>query len=213
MYAEPDIEDYGKLLHQFRSRRGLSVTDVSKTEWCDKQMEFSLSFKEFKNDETKPGEEWCSQRKIDLDISFRGGRRKNEAIKAGIDRHVQLQREVLSPVKVKSLEEVMAAKLVNLINGMNQLHTEGLTRELPIVSFDFAQGIWMVGKIDEVRMPKAENYHNPILVEIKTCFQDAVPSEPQKSDGRIQLMCYKYLWDSLVAHANHDFPSKQFFDY
>lgn len=142
MYAEPDIEDYGKLLHQFRSRRGLSVTDVSKTEWCDKQMEFSLSFKEFKNDETKPGEEWCSQRKIDLDISFRGGRRKNEAIKAGIDRHVQLQREVLSPVKVKSLEEVMAAKLVNFINGVNRLRTDGLTRELPIVSFDFAQGIW-----------------------------------------------------------------------
>lgn len=45
-------------------------------------------------------------------------------------------------MKMKPLEDVMAAKLVNFINGVNRLHTDGLTRELPIVSFDFAQGIW-----------------------------------------------------------------------
>lgn len=218
-YAVPDIEDYDKLLstgkksraddtllHQFRSRRGLLVTDVSKTEWCDKQMKFSLFYKESKYNESK---------QMDLNPSFQGGRRKNKAIKAGMDRHVQLQQEVLSPVKVQmnSLEDVMAAKLVNFIRGVNQLCSEGLTRELPIVSFDFAQCIWMVGKIDEVRMPEAENDHNPILVETKTRSMDTVPSEPQKRNGRVQLMCYKYLWDNLVTHANVDFPSKQFFDY
>ncbi|XP_020204691.1 exonuclease V, chloroplastic [Cajanus cajan] len=225
MYAEPDIEDYGNLLstgkksraddtllHTFRNRRGLSVTDVTHTEWCDMKMEFSLYFNESKNSESKPRE---NQKQIDLDPFYERGRRGNEAIKAGVDRHVQLRQEVLSPVKVKvkSLEDDMAVKLVNFINGVNQLLSEELTRELPIVSFAFAQGIWMVGKIDEVRMPKEESGHKPILVETKTRFHDTVPSEPQKRNGRIQLMCYKYLWDNLVAHANHDFPSKQLFDY
>ena len=66
----------------------------------------------------------------------------------------------------------------------------------------------MVGKIDEVRMPYK---HNPILVETKTRVRDTVPAEPQKRNGRIQLMCYKYLWDNLVA--NRDFPCREFYDY
>ncbi|RDX92329.1 hypothetical protein CR513_25556, partial [Mucuna pruriens] len=77
MYDEPVIDDYGNLhstgkksradstlLHQFRSRRGL-------TEWCDKPIEFSLCFKESKNNETKPAEECCSQNQTDLDPFFR----------------------------------------------------------------------------------------------------------------------------------------------
>ncbi|AES60682.1 defects in morphology protein 1 precursor [Medicago truncatula] len=172
------------LLHRFRSKRGLFVTDITKTEWCDKQMEFSLLFEEWKNHEAKP------------DLAFvygGGGSWKSKAMKAGIDRHFQLEQEVLEPmeVNVKSSEDYMALKLVDFINGVNQLLFEGLTRELPIISFDFAQGIWMVGKIDEIRMPKAKKDHNPI-------------------NGRIQLMCYKYLWDNLVVR---DFPSKRLFEY
>lgn len=93
-------------------------------------------------------------------------------MKAGIDRHFQLEQEVLEPmeVNVKSSEDYMALKLVDFINGVNQLLFEGLTRELPIISFDFAQGIWMVGKIDEIRMPKAKKDHNPMLVETKTRY-------------------------------------------
>jgi exonuclease V len=219
-YSEPDIEDIGSfvrtsrkkksreddtLLHRFRSKRGLFVTDITKTEWCEKQMEFSLFYDEWKNHEAKP----------DFAFVYGGGSRKSKAMKAGVDRHAQLEREVLEPVgvNVKSREDVMALKLVNFINGVNQLMFEGLTRELPIISFDFAQGIWMVGKIDEMRMPKAKNDHNPVLVETKTRYRDTVPAESQKRNGRIQLMCYKYLWDNLVAHADRNFPSKQLFDY
>jgi len=215
MCSEPDIEDYGDflrkkktkadnntLLHRFRSKRGLFVTDVTKTEWCERQMEFSLFSEEWKNNEGKP-------------MDFGGGKRITEAMKAGRNRHVQLQLEVHTRVglKVKSREDDMAMKLVNFINGVNQLLFDGLTRELPILSFAFAEGIWMVGKIDEVQMPKAKKDHNPVLVETKTRFQDTIPSEAQKRNGRIQLMCYKYLWDNLVAHAHHDFPSKQLYDY
>ncbi|KAL2324192.1 hypothetical protein Fmac_023250 [Flemingia macrophylla] len=220
MCVEPDveIEDYGNflkrkkpreddntLLYRFRNKRGLYVSDVTRTEWCERQMEFTL-FSE---------EEWKNNNE-DRQSYFGGGsRRNNKAIKAGRDRHDQLQQEVhyMVEVEVKSREDDMAMKFVNFINGVNQLLFEGLTRELPIVSFAFDQGIWMVGKIDEVQMPRAKKHHNPILVETKTRFQDTVPSEAQKRNGRIQLMCYKYLWDNLVAHAHRDFPSKQLYDY
>lgn len=217
--VEPDIEDYGNLvstrktekkkkkkpriadtlLDRFRSKKGLFVTDLTKTEWCEKQMELSLFSKEWNNGEA---------------LGFVGGKINSEAMQAGIDRHVQLQHEIQIPVDVnlKSHEDHMALKLINFINGVNQLLFEGLTRELPIVSFASAQGIWMVGKIDEVRMLKAKKYHHkPVLVETKTRFRDTVPSEPQKRNGRLQVMCYKYLWDNLVTHTN--FPSKELFDY
>ncbi|BAT73675.1 hypothetical protein VIGAN_01118900 [Vigna angularis var. angularis] len=145
---------------------------------------------------------------------FVGEKMNTEAMKAGRNRHVQLQLQVqtLVDLEAKSPEDDMAMKLVNFINGMNQLLFDGLIRELPILSFAFGEGIWMVGKIDEVQMPKAKKDHNPILIELKTRSQDTVPSEAQKRNGRIQLMCYKYLWDSLVAHAHHDFPRKQLYD-
>lgn len=217
MCSEPDIEDYGDflrkkkktskadnntLLHRFRSKKGLFVTDVTKTEWCERQMEFSLFSEEWKNKEGKP-------------MDFGGEKRISEAMEVGRNRHVQLQLEVqtLVELEAKSAEDDMAMKLVNFINGVNQLLFDGLTRELPILSFAFAEGIWMVGKIDEVQMPKAKKDHNPILIELKTRSQDTVPSEAQKRNGRIQLMCYKYLWDNLVAHAHHDFPRKQLYDY
>ncbi|CAL0316389.1 unnamed protein product [Lupinus luteus] len=227
--AEPDIEDYGKmvmtkkktrvaetLLHRFRSKRGLFVTDVTKTEWCEKQMEFSLFFEEWKSNNE---EEWCNKKQKDLALVY-GGRKNNEARKAGIARHVQLEKEVLKRVEVEvnSEEDYMALKLVNFISGVNQLMFEGLTRELPIVAFAFEEGIWMVGKIDEIRMSILESDHNrnrnrnPILVETKTHARDTIPAEAQKRNGRIQLMCYKYLWDNLVSHHN-DFPSKLFFYY
>ncbi|XP_019441456.1 PREDICTED: exonuclease V, chloroplastic-like isoform X2 [Lupinus angustifolius] len=231
--AEPDIEDYGKmvmskkktrvaetLLHRFRSKRGLFVTDVTKTEWCEKQMEFSLFFEEWKSNN--------EPQRHDDDFDYGGGRKNNEAKKAGIARHTQLEKEVLKHVEVEvnSEEDYMALKLVNFISGVNQLMFGGLTRELPLVAFAFEEGIWMVGKIDEIRMPIFESdhnhnhnrnrnrndNHNPILVETKTRAKDTIPAEAQKRNGRIQLMCYKYLWDNLVSHHN-DFPTKQFFDY
>lgn len=104
----------------------------------------------------------------------------------------------------------------------------------------FAEDTWIVGVIDEIRMPSTENDHNPILIDTKTRARDTLPSEPQRRNGRyvysltfisfclmwnyllmhlikslncsyfgrLQLMCYKYLWDSLVAD---DFPSEKFF--
>ncbi|KAJ9188892.1 hypothetical protein P3X46_000247 [Hevea brasiliensis] len=190
--SESDIEDLRitqknnrvaeSLFHRFRKRTGLYVTDITSTEWCEKQMEFVLLI---------------------------GERKINKAMKTGHDRHVKLEEEVVKRVKVsvKSAEDAWALKFINFITGANQLLLEGLTRELPVVGF--AGGVWMVGIVDEIRMPEGEN-RNPILVDTKTRVRDSLPGEPQRRNGRLQLMCYKHLWDNLVADK---FSFKEFYDF
>ncbi|TYJ43800.1 hypothetical protein E1A91_A03G178400v1 [Gossypium mustelinum] len=194
--SELDIEDSDYLknpqkrirvaqsfLHRFRRKRALSVTDITATEWCEKQMEFSLLF---------------------------GKRKISKAMKAGKARHVKLEEEVVKKVKVhiESVEDRWALKFINFITCANQLLFEGITRELPLVGF--VEGIWLVGVIDELRMPENGSDRNPILVDTKTRVRDTLPAEPQIRNGRLQLMCYKYLWDTLVANS---FASGQFFDF
>ncbi|CAL0329097.1 unnamed protein product [Lupinus luteus] len=184
----PDIEEsppnaHDSFLRRFRTKRGLSVTDLTSTEWCEKQMEFSLQL---------------------------GGREMNKIMRAGIERHAKLEQEVITRVEVeiKSREDWWALKFLNFINGVNQLLSEGLTRELPVMGI--AEGIWIVGVIDEIQMPLTGNDKNPFLIDTKTRSRDKLPSEPQRRNGRLQLMCYKYLWDNLVSD---DFPSKKFFTF
>ncbi|GMI92305.1 exonuclease V-like [Hibiscus trionum] len=170
-------------LHRFRRKQALSVTDITSTEWCEKQMEFSLLF---------------------------GKGKVSKAMKAGRARHVKLEEEVIKKVKVRveSVEDSWALKFINFITCANQLLFEGLTRELPLVGF--VEGVWLVGIIDELRMPENGSDGKPILVDTKTRVRDSLPAEPQRRNGRLQLMCYKYLWDTLVADS---FPSGQFFDF
>ncbi|KAF3453991.1 hypothetical protein FNV43_RR04434 [Rhamnella rubrinervis] len=208
--AGADIEDSGdfrstqkkirlpdSFFLRFRKKKGLSVTDVTATEWCEKQMEFALL----------------------------GKRKITRAMRKGSARHAKLEEEVcfrnlfwlfqnyvvVKKVKVRitTMEDRWALKLLNFIIGINQFLFEGLTRELPLVSF--VEGVWMVGVIDEVQMPTTEtDSRNPVLVETKTRVQDKLPSEPQRRNGRLQLMCYKHMWDSLVADK---FPTAKFFDF
>ncbi|KAL0390141.1 UNVERIFIED_CONTAM: Exonuclease V, chloroplastic [Sesamum calycinum] len=176
--GSPDIEDSGRVvgsnspqknkkirglesfLHRFRRGRGLSVTDITATEWCEKQMEFILLV-------GKPG--------------------KTKAMQAGSARHAALEGEVIKRVKVhvQSAEDMWALKFINFIVGANQLLFDGLTRELPLVGF--VEGVWMVGIIDEIRMPKSEPKRLPILVDTKTRVRATLPSEPQRRNGRIKL--------------------------
>ncbi|XP_027086622.1 exonuclease V, chloroplastic isoform X1 [Coffea arabica] len=174
---------HGSLLHKFRRKRGLSVTDITAGEWCEKQMEFTLNL---------------------------GRAKSNKAMEAGIARHAALEEEVVKKVKihVASVEDTWAVKFMNFILGANQLLFDGLTRELPLVSFE--EGLWMVGVIDEIRMPVTETERYPTLVDTKTRARAKLPTEAQQRNGRLQLMCYKRLWDNLVADK---FPSGQFFDF
>ncbi|RAL46103.1 hypothetical protein DM860_006257 [Cuscuta australis] len=171
------------LLQRFRRKRGLAVTDITATEWCEKQMEYFLLL---------------------------GKPEASKAMKAGSLRHAALEDEVIKRVKVQTqcIEDVWAIKLMNFVVGANQLLFDGLTRELPIVGF--AEGVWMVGVIDEIRMRSEENERFPILVDTKTRMRPTLPSEAQRRNGRLQLMCYKHIWDNLVAD---EFPFAKFFDF
>ncbi|WCJ41072.1 hypothetical protein M5689_021960 [Euphorbia peplus] len=170
---------------RYRKRSGLYVTDVTDTEWCQKQKEFVLLRRE---------------RKI-----------TTKAMKAGLDRHKRKENEVVKREKVgvESAEDIWAIKFLNFITGANQLLFEGLTRELPVIGF--VHGVWVMGIIDEIRMPEAKGENqNPILVDTKTRGSNTLPSEPQRRNGRLQVMIYKLLWDYLVADKFH---SKEFFDF
>ncbi|KAM0999703.1 hypothetical protein EV2_006655 [Malus domestica] len=193
--SEPDFEDSGGLkspqkktqvaesfLHRYR-KKGLLVTDITGSEWCEKQMEFVLLV---------------------------GKRKESMAMKAGIARHAKLEEEAVKRVKdrVKSIEVVWALKLLKFITGVDQLLFEGLTRELPLIGF--IEGVWMVGVIDEIRLSVTETNRNPILVDTKTRVKDTLPHESQQRNGRVQLMCYKCIWDALAANK---FPSEKFYDF
>jgi hypothetical protein len=57
----------------------------------------------------------------------------------------------------------------------------------------FAEDIWMIGVIDEVRMPLSKNDHNPILIDTKTRARDTLPAEPQRRNGRYAYSFSIYL--------------------
>ncbi|KAL4578354.1 hypothetical protein LXL04_014476 [Taraxacum kok-saghyz] len=171
------------LLYRFRRKTGLFVTDIYGNGFLIYHFE------------------WCEkQQEFFL---FRGRPKASKAMKAGSARHAVLEEEVITRVEVliRSSEERWALKLINFFHGI-----EGLTRELPILGF--VEGVCVVGIIDELRETTImEKTHVPTLVETKTRSQDNLPSEPQQRNGKLQLMCYKYLWDNLVANP---FPIQQF---
>ncbi|KAG6482013.1 exonuclease V, chloroplastic-like [Zingiber officinale] len=178
---EDTVPPRPSLLDQFRSKRGLSVTDFTSTEWCEKQMEFLLHW---------------------------GKPKRTEAMKAGSDRHNQLEKEVSEKIElhIKTIEDSWAIRLMNFIVGTNHLLFEGITRELPVVGV--IEGVWMVGVIDEIRISRDGGAGLPLLVDTKTRLKATIPSAAQKRNGRLQLMCYKFLWDNLVTNT---FPTEHFF--
>ncbi|KAK9126823.1 hypothetical protein Scep_015669 [Stephania cephalantha] len=190
-----EIEDLGHLTSQmrigvpkslidrFQRNNSLTVTDFANSVWCEKQTEFKLIY---------------SHQRI-----------TNE-MKAGSARHLKLEQEGTRKLEVPTVpaEDVWAVKFMNFIISANELLTEGLTREVPLVGL--VNDVWVNGAIDEVQMPFGEtNNRRPSLVETKTHSRPTGPSEPTKTRGRFQLMLYKHLWDIIVIR---DFPAAQFFN-
>ncbi|CAN8244377.1 unnamed protein product [Cochlearia groenlandica] len=177
--SSSEIED--SYLLRFRRNQALGVTDLTSTEWCEKQMENILCF---------------------------GKRKVTKAMKLGQTRHLELEEEVVKKVRVKveSKEDKWALKLLSSIAGVNQFLFEGRTRELLLLGF--VGGQWIVGIIDE--LIKTSTDSGPLLIDTKTRGRDTLPTEPQRRNGRLQLMLYKLLWDTVVKE---EFPAKRFFDY
>ncbi|XP_024534885.1 exonuclease V, chloroplastic [Selaginella moellendorffii] len=176
-----DIEDSAPLpaALRFPLKKSLCVTDMTALEWCEKQVEFSF---------------------------LRGKPPKTSAMQAGSARHVELESEVVKRVDVdiRTREDFWAVRFINYLVGTRQLLAEGLTRELPIVAF--VEGNWWTGIIDELMLP--EGSAGPRLIDTKTRLRQSLPSDAQKRNGRLQLMCYKRLWDTLCEQA---IPLDEFF--
>ncbi|KAL3692413.1 hypothetical protein R1sor_006064 [Riccia sorocarpa] len=170
-------------LLRHRAKRGLSVTDFTASEWCEKQVEFSMT---------------------------KGKPAPTPAMKAGTVRHVQLEVEVVTRVEIeiRTKEDAWATRLLNFISGSRQLLSEGITRELPVLGL--LAGTWIVGIIDELRLIEIDGQEYPLLVDTKTRRRKTPPAEPQKRNARLQLMSYKYLWDSMVETG---FPFDAFFQH
>lgn len=134
---------------------------------------------------------------------------KTEAMKAGSDRHTELEKEVMVriDIPVETQEDMWGIRFLNFIVGINQLLTQGMTRELMVIG-SLEEGIWVIGVIDEIRMPMDGPLINPLLVDTKTRNKPMLPSEPQKRNARFQLMFYKFLWDNIIGGK---FSSEQFF--
>lgn len=146
-----------------------------------------------------------------MELSLLSGvRKKTKAMEAGIARHAMLEAEVVKKVKVqvKSDEDRWALKLLNFIFGVKQLVLEGLTRELPVMGL--VDGVWIAGVIDEIQMLEINTSRIPMLIDTKTRVRDTIPAEPQRRNGKLQLMCYKFLLDSLISDG---FSIRQFFNF
>ncbi|KAG0585270.1 hypothetical protein KC19_3G272100 [Ceratodon purpureus] len=188
-----DIEDLPSVTKQAKSEgeeavpeqkpRCLSVTDFTAFEWCEKQVDFTKRL---------------------------GKPKQTEAMKAGSARHAELEVEVLKKVEVEitSKEDSWAMRLVNFITGARQMRNEGMTRELPVVGL--IGGAWVIGIIDELVMCERDGMHRPQLIDTKTRTKPTPPSQPQKQNGRMQLMVYKCLWDNIVTRG---LPFRDFFEH
>ncbi|KAF8455249.1 exonuclease V a 5' deoxyribonuclease-domain-containing protein [Kalaharituber pfeilii] len=113
---------------RFRAKKkGLSVTDLVGTVWCEKQFEFYL---------------------------VRGKKPTTKAMKKGTKIHKKLERELHETIKVDSEtpQEWWGFKLLNVINRLTALRDTGRARELPV--FAFTKGLFVQGVIDEISYEK-----------------------------------------------------------
>ncbi|KAJ8484660.1 hypothetical protein OPV22_017145 [Ensete ventricosum] len=152
---------------------------------------------------------FCLSLRPPLPASLGGGFRSLTS-SARNDRHSQLEKEVVEKVEIRTecVEEYWAIQLMNFIVGAHQLLFEGLTRELLVVGI--IEDTWIVGVIDEIRLSRDEDTVCTFLVDTKTRYKATMPSKAQGRNARLQLMCYKYLWDNLVTT---NFPMEEFFDH
>ncbi|GBG68378.1 hypothetical protein CBR_g2921 [Chara braunii] len=136
--------------------------------------------------------EWCE---MQVDFSLvKGAPEPSPVMVAGSTRHAELEAEVVTKVKVEvtTREDSWALRILNSLMGINMIFEKGMTRELYVLGQ--VDGVWMTGIIDEISMVDG----TPRLVDTKTRRSPTMPAEAQKRSTRVQLMCYKILFDSLV---------------
>ena len=82
---------------------------------------------------------------------------------------------------------------------VNRSGVKSVNREVPV--FGHYEGIFFLGKIDELRMETAEGGKRRTLTleEFKTRSQPRLPGKAQKETHELQLMLYKHFVDHIVS--------------
>ena len=165
-------------LEQFR-HYNLRVTDLSSQAWCEQQLEFVLHH----------------------------GQTKTKEMKAGTKRHDELHREIAEVLEVEpqTREDLWGLHMLNAWSALQQLHHEGLCREVPV--FGKIQDTWFMGIVDQLEHNKTEEV---LLSDNKTRRKPSLPSNAQKLTTRLQLMLYQQLLRQL---ASESFPTTEFFQH
>jgi exonuclease V len=143
----------------------LSVTHISQQFWCERQVELSLEFPREDTAETL----------------------------AGKDIHKAYLLELVTEAAVETLTDADAAYvlLLNVRNGLEQLMSEGITRELYV--FGRAAGFPIAGIVDELSLKDGQ----VILLDHKTRMKPTLPPPPSVKPTEVQVMLYRRLLGDL----------------
>ena len=151
-------------LQMFRKNR-LKVTDFSGQAWCEQQLEFKMQY----------------------------GQKETEVMRNGVRRHQQLHQEITEVIDIEttSREEHWGVFMLNAWLAINQLTTQGICREIPLIG-QFGD-IWVVGVADQIK-----NVNNTyILSDHKTRSRATMPAVAQKQTTHLQVMMYKDMYRQL----------------
>lgn len=176
-----DIEDYlkdsiqsqntqnGSLppVLKFNKNWTLSVTELSSQLWCEKQLELSL---------------------------LTGRKRVTEEMLKGIERHEELELEdhEIIEVEVETNEDNLGIRMLNTINLLEQLMSEGKCRELWLFwnlgSYTFC------GIIDQLTISKDRltKQKSVIISDTKTRKSKKLPSVQQVQGASLQVQVIYY---------------------
>lgn len=186
---------------RFRKRRNrLAVTDLAGPGWCELQFQYELE---------------------------KGGRkRRTQAMKIGHALHDVLEKEVHAVVEFELStdieEERLGLRLLNIFQGLTELHASGKTRELPV--FGLLHGTYISGIIDQLQFEKAittdrtaqahknekkfmTNYfgitavppRDLVISDDKTRTVRSEPSSTQVNQAKLQLMIYHHLLQNMPS--------------
>eukprot|EP00917_Polyrhabdina_sp_WS-2016_P000663 GHVP01001451.1.p1 GENE.GHVP01001451.1~~GHVP01001451.1.p1 ORF type:complete len:306 (-),score=63.20 GHVP01001451.1:315-1232(-) len=157
----------------------LSVTDLSAQLWCEKQLEFVLTT---------------------------GRRRETVAMKDGIERHDQLEKEdhEIVEVETSSREESLAFRLVSSINLLQLLIEKKKVREVWV--FGIFESVALRGIIDEISIETRNGQEFLLISDTKTRKQETEPSDAQKRGTANQLQTYHWMVSNL-RNGEADFAS------
>lgn len=153
----------------------LNVTHVSQQFWCERQVELSLEFPREDTPETL----------------------------AGKDIHKEYLLELVRETAVETLtaDDAAYVLLLNIRNGLEQLMSEGITRELYV--FGRVVGFPIAGIVDELSLKEGRI----ILLDHKTRLRPTLPPPPSVRPTEVQVMLYRKLLEDL---RNGDYAYEEF---